>query len=58
MYRLLANSRFLQILNISSFDELSYNNIFQEFMDSNDHFSWFYKLPSDFFSIYKSMYMF
>ncbi len=26
-------------------------------MDSNNHFSWFYKLPSDFFSIYKSMYV-
>ncbi len=38
------------------FDELSYS--FQDFMDSNNHFSRFYKLPSDFFSIYKSMYMF
>ncbi len=43
VYRLLGNSRFLQILNL-----ISYHTIFQDFMDSNNHFSWFYKLPSDF----------
>ncbi len=38
------------------FDELSYS--FQKFMDSTNHFSCFYKLPSDLFSTYKLMCMF
>ncbi len=37
IYRLLANSRFLQILNISSL--MSCHTIFLDFMDSNNHFS-------------------
>ncbi len=39
IYMLLANSRFLHILNISSL--MSYHTIIQDFMDSNNHFSQF-----------------
>ncbi len=43
IYRLLANSRFLQTFNSSYL--MSCHTIFQDFMDSSNLFSWFYKLP-------------